>query len=624
MKINFKNLHIENFMSIGEVTIDLSDRGFTLIEGVNNNLSDNAKSNGSGKSSLFEALVWALTGNTMRGNKDIVNCNGTDGALVTLTFSLDTSEFKILRTKEHSKYKTNLFIEIDGVDKSGKGIRDTEKLLSEYLPDLTSMLIGSVIVLGQGLPQKFTSNSPSGRKETLEKLFKSDYMIQDLKDRVAKRKLELDTELRRTQDEKLVNTTKINTLKETIAADNAKYLQLKEMSNSSVTAEDLNKEIIRLEKDESSVSKSLEEELHTQQDIKDKIAICKIQQAEADSNIDEKYKPLLEDIQSSINSSSVALQIAKQELISVTNMRDICPTCGQRIPNVNKPDIAPYKVKVEEAENALSSFNAQLSSVKEEISHTKRSMTQDIALKHTGYEQNLMKSSHVVKELQLKIRDIKEVLSRKYKLYTQLVSEEESRKTNIDNLISSIETNKKLVDDIIAQNITLEKEEKSLLDRVAIQNKFSTALTRDFRGCLLEEIIQYINQTVKRYSRIVFETDLIDFVLEGNNLIIRYNNKEYESLSGGERQKVDLIIQFAIRDMLSSHTSFSSNIIVLDEIFDALDSCGCENIITLITTMLYDVSSIFIITHRPDLELPVDSLIKVIKNTEGISYIEQS
>ena len=174
MDIKFKELKIENFMSIGDALIDLTDRGFTLIEGVNNNTNDNAKSNGSGKSSIFESLVWCLTGNTIRGNKSVVNYNGNDGALVKLSFVMNGDEFVITRTKDHSKHKTNLFIEVNGVDKSGKGIRDTESILSEYLPDLTSSLIGSVIVLGQGLPQKFSANSPSGRKEVLEKLFKSD------------------------------------------------------------------------------------------------------------------------------------------------------------------------------------------------------------------------------------------------------------------------------------------------------------------------------------------------------------------------------------------------------------------------------------------------------------------
>ena len=79
----------------------------------------------------------------------------------------------------------------NGEDVSGKGIRDSEKLLSEYLPDLTSSFLGSVIILGQGLPQRFSNNTPSGRKDVLEKLSKSDFMIEDLKQKVSDRKTQI-------------------------------------------------------------------------------------------------------------------------------------------------------------------------------------------------------------------------------------------------------------------------------------------------------------------------------------------------------------------------------------------------------------------------------------------------
>ena len=67
MRINFKNLIIDNFLSIGHGEIDLENRGYTLIEGINNNPKDNANSNGSGKSSIVSALCFALTGETIQG-----------------------------------------------------------------------------------------------------------------------------------------------------------------------------------------------------------------------------------------------------------------------------------------------------------------------------------------------------------------------------------------------------------------------------------------------------------------------------------------------------------------------------------------------------------------------------
>ena len=200
MHIDFKKLILHNFMSFGHAELIFADDGFIKVTGINENPDDNATSNGSGKSSLWEGVVWGITGDTIRGTDHVSNLYGDDGTYVELEFRLDKSDYKIIRAKNHKVYKTSITIIIDGKDCSGKGIRDSEKLLKEYLPDLTSSLLGSVIVLGQGLPQKFTNNSPSGRKEVLEKLSKSDFMIEDLKTRVANRKIELSTIIRNHQD----------------------------------------------------------------------------------------------------------------------------------------------------------------------------------------------------------------------------------------------------------------------------------------------------------------------------------------------------------------------------------------------------------------------------------------
>ena len=83
MNIKFKELYIENFMSIGQVDINFDQMtGFNTIIGENYMVQDNAKSNGSGKSSIFEALIWCLTGETIRGNKDVVNHNTEGGTAV--------------------------------------------------------------------------------------------------------------------------------------------------------------------------------------------------------------------------------------------------------------------------------------------------------------------------------------------------------------------------------------------------------------------------------------------------------------------------------------------------------------------------------------------------------------
>ena len=120
----------------------------------------------------------------------------------------------------------------------------------------------------------------------------------------------------------------------------------------------------------------------------------------------------------------------------------------------------------------------------------------------------------------------------------------------------------------------------------------------------------------------VFNTELLRFELSGNTIDIYYDDKVYEVLSGGEKQKVDIVVQFTIRSMLCDLVNFSSNIIVLDEIFDNLDDIGCQNIINLITHRLNDISSVYIVTHHSDISIPYDKIIEVEKNEKGLSKIK--
>ena len=159
-------------------------------------------------------------------------------------------------------------------------------------------------------------------------------------------------------------------------------------------------------------------------------------------------------------------------------------------------------------------------------------------------------------------------------------------------------------------------------NRISIVNKFNTAITRDFRGYLLSNVIEFINSKSKEYCKDIFLTDKIEFTLNGNNISISYDGKEYEVLSGGEKQKVDLIIQFAIRDMLCKFLNFSSNILVVDEVFDNLDAIGCQQVINLISTKLADISSVFIVSHHTDIDIPCDKEIIVVKDNSGISKVK--
>ena len=159
-------------------------------------------------------------------------------------------------------------------------------------------------------------------------------------------------------------------------------------------------------------------------------------------------------------------------------------------------------------------------------------------------------------------------------------------------------------------------------EHIAVVKKMDTLVKRDFRGYLLTDIINYIDAKAKEYCKIVFNTDELNIYLDGNALDISYAGKMFDSLSGGEKQRCDLILQFAIRDLLQTYLGYSSNILVLDEIFDNLDKQATTKIIDLITEKLKDIESIFIISHHADeLTIPIDSELLIVKNEFGISEV---
>ena len=623
MNIKFNKIHIENFLSLGEVELSLDNQGYVLVSGINSNPNDNAKSNGSGKSSIFEAIIWAITGETSRGIKDVVNLHGCDGALVELQFECDNNKYTLIRSKEHSKSKTNLKIYINDEDKSGKGLRDGEKLLSQYLPDLTPNLISSVIILGQGLPSRFTNNTPSGRKDLLEKLCRSDFMIEDLKERCNARKSSLSNDLRSCEDTLLTLTTKQGILKENhlridsdIKALEALHIDVDEMANLQSKILELENKLLECQSQQVSYDKSL-------LDIRESINSSAQSYSDNIHTLDDKYKDTLTNLMNERNEVCITLRNLGDRLNYISNIKDVCPTCGQKIVGVVKPDIEPIVAEQSKYNEVLSQLNASIKDVERTLDNEKEQYQnqynvtkKDLLTKETELRDKLqlinksiLNYTNECSALKSKLHDLESQSKRKEEDIARLKSE----LLDIDNSLASN-------DEKILYNINVKED---LNSRLTVISKFNTIITRDFRGYLLNNIISYLDAKAKDYCSKVFNTSLLNVYLDGNNISITYDNKFYESLSGGEKQKIDIILQLSLRDTLCNMVNFSSNLLALDEIFDNLDDIGTKQLIDFITSELTDISSVFIISHHSqELNIPYDQEIIICKDANGVSTIK--
>lgn len=644
MNINFNKIIIKNFLSIGYAELDFNDLGYVLVQGRNLNIDDNATSNGSGKSSIFESISWVLTGETIRGVKsNISNIKSNSGAYVEIDFTLNEKSIKIIRTKDDENLGTTLKFYVNGEDKSGKGIRDTTKILSEYLPDLTSSLIGSVVILGQNLQQRFSNNTPSGRKEVLENLTKSDFMIQDLKDRISNRKQLLSDKL----DELKLSFADVQNKKTFYLSQ---LEEIEDRLNNSGNKDSIEKDIERLSeelnykqnylclidesilKEQSSIQQLRENYLRAFEE-KSKIEKEYLdEKSRITSSIDSNYANLLKEVQDDINSLTVKYTTICSEIGRILSITDVCPTCGQKLVGVEKPDPSELIKKKEKVDKKLTTkkelYDEYLKNKEKELSLAIDSLTNRYGDKIKNIELDIDKIVDDGKHHK-SILDSKEIerVSVTNKINSMsfdlslLKNDLQNFEEKINHLMKSKES---IADDIVKfddEILYINSRRENLKDRLDIVNKFGTAVSRDFRGFLLKNLIDYIDKTAKEYSECVFDTDKISFSLNGNNIDISYCNKSYENLSSGERQKVDIIIQFSIRDMLCKCLGFSCNILVLDEIFDGLDSIGCQKVIELISTKISDIQSIFVVTHRADLSIPYDKIILVEKDNRGISTV---
>lgn len=619
MTLVIDTVHIENFMSFKSADLSLNDRGFVTVVGRNDDVCDNSISNGSGKSSLWEALLWCLTGDTVRGTKDVVNNKSDEGASVELNFVLNNKQYRVIRSKEHSIYKTNLKIFVDEKDVSGKGIRDSEKILSNLLSDVDAQLLSSVVILGQGLPQKFTNNTPSGRKEVLEKLTHSDFMIDDLKKRVTQRQSIL--------SERVSDTSaKLNgeRSREEILARQ----QAESMSFLSKSIDDVKKKLdsyrveqSKLEEDVRSIEATKAELSAQISETQEKRLSIKEKGTQEILNLKQRQTELCEPIKTSVAELTAQRKQIEKTIKEKKSIKDVCPTCGQRISGVVIPDTADDEKSLQSCNELLSAYNAQIKKINEaftseeaELRKTHNDEYSVCTLDINKLQDDLHRQSNTLNQIDSEILSINSKLNAveaQYNEYQTLYKYNEEKLKQINEQLTKSEN----------EAFALESELEELNGRLSIVKSFSTALSRDFRGVLLTGLIDYLNNKLKEFSNIVFNSDSVLFALDGNNISIKCNGKEYESLSSGERQKIDVMVQFALRDMLCNYLGFSCNMLVLDEVFDGLDSRGCEKIIDLMSECLSDVSSVFVVTHRQDLAIPSDGTIVVNKDRNGFSRI---
>lgn len=619
--LNFEKLILHNFGSYQHTEINLQNKGFCLVTGQNHFKKDNALSNGSGKSFLWNAICFALVGETINGlHTNLKNINIVDDpdCFVELSFQNDVDHYIITR---YVTPKSDLKIIKNNIDISGKGIRESEKKLTELLPELTKNLITSTIIIGQGMPNKFSSFSPSGRKELLEKLTKADFMIEDIKRRVTERQGILSQQIRAIEDQLLINRSQLSVFESNLRTNEA---TLAGMQKPDFEAQ-IKAHIDTIEQTKQIINAQVETLAGIQKEqteVDTALLTANQSLATALAEVHAKYDQTSHDLVQRQAQLQAEADSLRREISRIKAIKDICPTCGQRIPGAVKPDTSGQEAQLQILVDQLAQAKMELHKLQDaEREDQKRVNSEHSALLNDLNTRNNKLKSFIA-DFARERRDLESHIAQEQEACNRLVYERDTWDVRYQQLYRAVLDNKAAIEKATTTIAEADAAREELAEHCKLVKKMDGLSKRDFRGFLLSNIISYINKKAKDYCEVVFNTRDLEVALDGNDLNISYCGKMFDNLSGGEKQRVDLILQFTIRNMLTAYLNFNSNILVLDEITDFLDKKSCTAILELITRELNTIESVFIVSHHAsELELPIDSELVIQKNEIGISEI---
>ena len=648
MNIKFEELDIEGFRSIDRISLNLSDQGIVIVKGINN-YEDLASSNGSGKSSVFEAIIYALFEETSSGDRDIENRILGQGCSVVLKFSIDGVSYKIIR--QSKKGKGTVVLYRNDEDISARNKSDTNKLIISILGINKAIFLDSIF-LSQNAVTNLPSLSPTARKERLEILTNTDNAINNFKTFLKEKQtmyeskhvdcqLEINKingkeESLQQQKDKLqaqINDIKIQ-IEERNKLGNIEDLD-KQIQEYNVEINTINNQIPELDNQIEMISKSINE-LKNEQKVYEEKRVNKDQEVQNQRDKCNDLQKEITRVENVISYNNMDIDRINKEIEKIKNS-DTCPTCGRKYDNVNEEhiqkviedknkEIKEFENKNIENNNYIKDLQLELDKEIEVGKNLKKEFENLNSLYNDKNEQvseqqtNLINTNNQKTQLLNSIQNIQVQIDAINKQKDDILKIEIPNSKQYEDMVQDIDTQ--------LNNLNKVKEDKNNelneLDNYINAIKHCIQLvTKDFRTFLLKNSLSYLNKILKDYSSQLFsnESDLIYISENDNKLDIMLGNATYESLSGGEKTRVNIALLLAQKSLANMIGNISCNIIILDEILGYCDALAENNVINLITKELESLETIYMISHK---EIPIgyDTELIVEKNANGLTHLK--
>lgn len=620
----FKKIILDSFLSYDHEELEISQAGVTFIKGENNQDSK-SESNGSGKSALIsESLIWCLTGYTSRNADEVKNLYLDRGASVSVYLEKNGVDYVIIRGTHGSLHPNGLSVYKNGENLTKARLSDTKEWFETEFPELTWSVLTSIVILSQGLVGGLSNLVNRDRKAKLEELSKVNYTYNLVKSLAESVQTRFETKMKSVVNRELEADIKIKANLKMIDSLKSTILAIEERNSKTVDSSFIEESISRLSKEKSDLEvrkKELEQAISIEETkynfTKDELDQVKNQYNRRVKEFDSiSYK--VNGIESEIKAKLSFIEKTEHSLSHVLDKE--CPTCHQ---TVDTDFTENYKLKlsseIEEAKQSIKNLEELLNKDKSDLAALSLIIV-TFEKQIATTEQNLNGSKAILENNKTLLRNTNDLINLNntnifnlYNMKNKPTESTESYQVKISEINEEIKN-------IELENISILREKVQVESWLNTAKWFASQSSKSLRSFMLEGVIDFINTRSKEYSEYLFDSDEVILKSEGSSLDIFLGNRKIENCSGGERRRVDIVIQLAIRDLVMTETGFSSNLLIIDEVFDHLDSLGMSTVLDLITSQKQVIDSIFLITHKSDADIDYDQMM-IVRKENNISRV---
>lgn len=527
--------------------IQLDKHNTTLIVG----------ENGAGKSTMLDALSFGLYNKPFRkiNKPQLINSINKKDLVVEIEFKIGPNSYKIIRGIKPAIFEV---YQNGNLLNQNAESKDYQEILENHILKLNHKSFCQVVVLGSASFVPFMQLTAQARREVIEDLL----------------------------DIQIFST--MNTLLKEEISENTKVLQQAEY-NYNLTSEkikmqndyvammqkDADEQIEKINTEIKNTEANIENETKVIIDIEQKLEYLKNNISDEDKIRNKHQKLLLLERQLNDKISKLG------EEIDFFNNHDNCPTCKQIIEQNFKTQ------SVDEKNSVIEETNAGLAQLKEEMSKAhariveidkiKKDMT-DLSITKVTHSNNIKGLKNYINKMNINIEDIKK------KSVDYTINDEKLRQLEID------------METYISEKSELIKHKEAL--------QVSAVILKDsgIKARIIKQYVPVINKLINKY--LASMDFFVQFELDetfNEKIKSRFRDEfSYASFSEGEKMRINLAILFTWRAIAKMRNSASTNILIMDEVFDSsLDVNGTNEFMKILNTLTNDTNT-FIISHKTD------------------------